>query len=92
MTSSSAFNVTPQGLMSMLKREEAPKIQTSCTKIVLFTGSPDGLEGNAKSDQEALIAALGSTQRPEKDGWKDMFDNVKTMSQGAIDDVVKKFE
>ena len=85
-------NVTPQGLLSKLKREDAPSIQTSCTKIALFTGKSDGLEGNAKTDQDAMIAALGSTQRPEKDGWKDMFDNVKTMGQGAIDDVLKKFD
>ena len=37
-------NVTPQGLLSMLKREDAPTIQTSCTKIALFTGNADGLE------------------------------------------------
>jgi hypothetical protein len=85
-------NVTPQGLLSMLKREDAPKIQTSCTSIALFTGKADTLEGNAKSDQEAMIAALGNTQRPEKDGWKEMVDNAKTMGQGAIDDVLKRFE
>lgn len=85
-------NVTPQGLMSMLKLEDAPSIQTACTRIALFTGKADGLEGNAKSDQEALIAVLAKTQRPEKDGWKDMFDNAKTMGQGAIDDVLKRFD
>ena len=85
-------NVTPQGLLSMLKREDAPSIQTSCTKIVLFTGTSEGLEGNAKSDQDALIASLEKTERPDKDGWKDMFENVKTMGQGAIDDVLKKLD
>lgn len=85
-------NVTPQGLLSMIKREDAPTIQTSCTSIALFTGKADGLEGNAKSDQEAMIAALAKTQRPEKDGWKDMFENAKSMGQGAIDDVLKRFD
>jgi len=61
-------NVTPASLLSKANGV-LPKIKTSCTPIVVFTGKLEGLEGDAKADQELLIESLRTTQRPESDSW-----------------------
>lgn len=80
----STVNVTPQGLLSIIKGGDQPSITTTCTNIVLFTGTSDGLTGDAKDDQEALISALGKTQKPQGKKWAGIFDNVKAMSADAL--------
>ena len=82
-------NVVPQGLLSRLKQDKLPMIDTACTNIVFFTGSTAGLEGNALADQKELVAKLAQVQKPKTDRWSQMLEDFSEMSSSAIQRLTK---
>ncbi len=82
-------NVVPQGLLSRLKQDKPPMIETACTNIVFFTGSTAGLEGNALADQKELVAKLAQVQKPKTDRWSKMLEDFSEMSSSAIQRLTK---
>lgn len=79
----SEVSVVPQGLLGRLRGKSAPTIATTCTKIVLFTGTANALEGDALDDQEALIAQLGKVTPPQDKRSLDIAGNVKSAKEAG---------
>lgn len=73
--------VTPQGLLASLTKKPVPVIDTTCTKIVAFTGK--ATEGNV--DQHDLIKQLGAIEPPKADSkLGSMLGNFKTLATDQI--------
>lgn len=85
--------VTPAGLLGKLTGKEPTKIDTTCTPMVLFTGSPNQLpEGSTeREDQDEVIKLLGKVQRPDNKTWKDTFANAIAIGKDKVESLIEKY-
>ena len=84
--------VTPAGLLGRLTGKKPTTVDTTCTPVVLFTGSADGMpEGVQREDQEEVIKLLAQVPRPESSDWKDTFKNAVAIGKDKIDALVEKY-
>jgi hypothetical protein len=85
--------VTPTGLLGTLTGKEPTKIDTTCTPVVLFTGSPNTLpEGSTeREDQDEVVKLLAKVQRPDSKDWKDTFTNAIAIGKDKIESLIEKY-
>lgn len=84
--------VTPVGLMGKLTGKEDTRIDTTCTPVVLFSGSPETMpEGHDRSDQEEVMNLLTTVQRPSSGDWTDIFDNAVTFSKEKYAELYEQY-
>ena len=85
--------VTPAGLLAKLTGKESQKIDTACTPLMLFTGSPNQFtEGSVeREDQDDVVKLLAGVPRPTTGDWKDIFNNAIAIGKDKIDALVEKY-
>ncbi len=85
--------VTPAGLLAKLTGKEPIKIDTACTPVVLFTGSPNQLpEGSVqREDQDEIIKLLAKVPRPDSKDWTDTFNNAVAIGKDKIESLIEKY-
>lgn len=79
--------VTPTGLLGRLTGREDTKLVTTCTPVVLFTGTADRFEAGTveHEDQVALIEQLAATQAPTSGDWTDILRNAVQVSRDRVE-------
>ena len=66
-------------------------VSTMCTEIVIVTGSPDNLEGNAKMDQKDLISVLSEAPKGSFEPQASWFAGVKKYMAPLADGASAKY-
>lgn len=63
------------------------RVATACTPVVLFTGHPLRFpyDSGQRDDQQALIKALSSTDRPDSSAWRSIFNNMHNVSRQQLE-------
>ena len=85
--------VTPAGLLGRLTGKKPTTVDTTCTPVVLFTGSPAQLpEGSTeREDQEEVVKLLSQVPRPESKSWQDTFKNAVAIGQDKFNELIEKY-
>ncbi len=63
------------------------KIITTCTPVVVFTGNPAlfPVRSEARNDQETLVRALTTVERPDSPVWRSIFQNMVEVGQDRLE-------